>query len=415
VTIIDYWRILWRGRAVILAGVAIAMVIGLLVVSSQQKVYTARATMLAPREGAPHGLSGSLGALLGADRRDGGGGFMPALIDSGPSFSTTQDMFMAILQSRTSRAEVSAELVKKHGPEAPGKIVAVDVNLFQKGLVTIAVESTDPGLAAEAANLYPGVLDRVLERMADAAVRRQGKFYADQLQHAAKEVAAAEEAVLNFSAENRVVPIDTATRAAVDPTAQLRGHIMALELQREVQRMRMTDQHPQMRDLEKQISELKKQYSKNLFGAPMDLPGEAPGQRRKEFFVSTEKTTPVQFAYLKLYRNLKIQEAFHTGALQGIEQLKYGDGRQVRAEPLDPALPPGAHTRPRVLFTVLAATVGGLIISIIMVSMREYAWQLRVEERRIRARRAPSEHHETLPGDVLLEGEPFTAAGRSRQ
>ena len=34
--------------------------------------------------------------------------------------------------------------------------------------------------------------------------------------------------------------------------------------------MRYTPQHPAMRDIEKQIAELKRQYSKNLFGAPMD-------------------------------------------------------------------------------------------------------------------------------------------------
>jgi tyrosine-protein kinase Etk/Wzc len=331
-------------------------------------------------------------------------------------------MFAAILRSRTSRQEVVGELAKKYGADVGSKLVNVEVSLRDKGVVALIVESTDRALAAETANLYFQVLDRVIERLAEQATRRQETFYADQLQRAAREVATAEEAVLKFQAENRVVQVDAPARGAVDASAGLRGQIMALELQREVGRMRMTDQHPQMREMDKQIAELKKQYSKNLFGAPMELPGETPGQRRKEFFVSTEKMTPMQFAFLKLYRNLKIQEAFYTGALQGLEQLKYNDGaHNVRVEPLDPAVPPEVHTRPRILLTLFAAVVGGLIVSILVVYVIEYIRRLLAEERATRSRAARLDRRAdalgplTPPDDSLMQPDPFSVAGRSRQ
>ena len=405
----------------ILGVIASAVVIALVAVSFQSKVYAARSTVLAPKESAPQGLSASLGALLGGGGgRDGGGGMsLPSLFGSGPSVATNTDMFGAILRSRTSLSEVSAELAKKYGPDTGSKLLSVDVSTAEKGVIAVSVQSTDPVLAAEAANGFFQVLDRTLERLAEQGASRQEKFYTDQIQRAAREVASAEEAVVNFQAENRVIPVDGPTKAVVDPNANLRGAIMAVELQREVMRMRYTEQHPQMRELDKQIGELKKQYSKNLFGAPMDLPGETPAQRRKEFFVSTEKLTPVQFAYLRLYRNLKIQEAFYTGALQGLEQLKYGDAHPVRVEPLDPALPPGAPVRPRVVFTVAVAAVGGLLVAIVLVSMSEYIRRLRAEERAMRARATRVGQREApgprpAPDDVLLEEDPFSVAGRSR-
>ena len=172
--------------------------------------------------------------------------------------------------------------------------------------------------------------------------------------------------------------------AGVDPTAKagaetggtLRGVIMALEMQREVMRMRYTDQHPQMREIEKQITELKKQYSKNLFGQAMDLPPESPNAKgpRKEFFVSVERMTPTQFAYLKLFRNLKIQEAFYTGALQGLENMRYATEsvKPQGIEMLDPALVPSSHIKPNVKFIMLAAGVLALVAGIMGALVREY-------------------------------------------
>ena len=433
-TALRYWRLAWRSRYIILGTTLSALAIALVVTYFQARVYTAQASILAPKETAAQSGIGALASLLGGGggSRDGGSS-LPAFLGGGPTLSTNQDMFVAVLKSRTSRKEVIAELAKKYGADVGAKILAVDVTVRDKGVIHIAVDSTHPVLAAEAANVYFEVLDRTLDRLAQQATQRLEERYADQLQRSAKEVAEAEAAVLKFQAENRVAPIaasgrtggeSSASPAPVDPNASLRGTIMSLELQREVLRMRMTDQHPQMRELDKQIAELKKQYSKNLFGAPMELPGESPGQQRKEFFVSTEKLTPVQFAYLKLYRTLKIQEAFYTGALQGLEQLRYNEGvNRVRVDPLDPATPPNLPVRPRVLLTLLVAAAGGLLIPIVVIDAIEYFRRVRTEESDldlapravIRDRRPERLPSLTPPDDVLMPPDPFTVAGRGRQ
>jgi uncharacterized protein involved in exopolysaccharide biosynthesis len=433
VTALRYWRLAWRARYILLGTTLSAVAIALVVTYFQARVYTAQASILAPKETTPQGGIGVLTALLGGGgggSRDGGSS-LPAFLGGGPTLSTNQDMFVAVLKSRTSRKEVIAELGKKYGADAGAKILGVDISIRDKGVIALSVDSTHPVLAAEAANVYFEVLDRTLDRLAQQATQRLEERYADQLQRSAKEVAEAEAAVLKFQAENRVAPIaasgrtggeSTSAPAAVDPNANLRGTIMSLELQREVLRMRMTDQHPQMRELDKQIAELKKQYSKNLFGAPMELPGDTPGQRRKEFFVSTEKLTPVQFAYLKLYRTLKIQEAFYTGALQGLEQLRYNEGvNRVRVDPLDPATPPHVPVRPRILLTLLLAAAGGLLIPIVVIDAIEYFRRVRTEESdlapraMVRDRRPERLASLTPPDDVLMPPDPFTIAGRGRQ
>jgi hypothetical protein len=134
-----------------------------------------------------------------------------------------------------------------------------------------------------------------------------------------------------------------------------------------------------MREIEKQIAELKKQYSQNLFGQAMDLPPDSPGGKgRKEYFVSTERMTPIQFAYLKLVRNLKIQEAFYTGALQGLENMRYAteSGRPQGIEILDPAVTPTHHVSPNIPLIVFAAAVGALVVGMVGALVRETLVQM---------------------------------------
>ena len=395
-TVLDYWRVVWNARLWIVALVIVAGAAGLGFARMQPRVYTSKATILTPKDAAPQALTSSLGALLGGGggREGGGGGISIGAITGGaPSVSPNLDMFMALLRSRTLRLEVIEDARKTMGSDVGAKILSVTPDSRDKGVVSLTVEATDPNVAAQIANLYFAQLDRMIERYGDQATHRQKVFYADQLQRAAREVSTAEEALLKFQATNHIIPMDGPTKGAVDATANLRGHIMGLEMQREVMRLKLTDQHPEMRELDKRIAELKKGYSKNLFGAPMDLPSENTGGRgtRKEFFVSTEKMTPVQFAYMKLYRNLKIQEAFYTGALQGLEQIKYTDtNSSPRVEMLDPALPPGGPSRPNVKGIVQAAAVGGLLIGIVGAFLVEYFKRVRQEDRRrSRATRVP--------------------------
>ena len=393
VTVLDYWRVVWRARSWILAMTVLAAVVAIGIARSQPKIYTARVTILPPRESGPQSFSVPLGALgamfLGGSGggREGVGQAVPGISISVPSLSPNQDIFLALLNSRTMRQEVLAEAAKNLGPSVGSMVVSAQADTRDK-IIGVTVVATAPKLAADVANSYVAHLDRMLERYADQSARRQEQLYKGQLERAAKEVEAAEEALLKFQAEKRAIAVDAPTRGAVDAVAYLRGQIMALEMQREIQKMRFTDQHPQMRELEKQIAELKRQYSKTLFGEAMDLPPESPSAKvgRKEFFVPAEKMTPVQFSFLKLYRNLKIQEAFYTAALQGLQQIKYTDGFTFPSvEVLDPALPPSGPSGGGIWRKLAAAVGSALIAGIFLAFIMEYLHRVRAHERQVRS------------------------------
>ena len=408
-TILDYWRVVWRARWLILTLAVVSSIVAFGVGRLQPKVYTARATILPPRESAPQSLS--LGAMFmggAGGGREGGGFGLPGISLAVPSLSTNQDLFMALLRSRTMREEVLVEFVKSWGPSVGSMVDSVQPDTREKGVVGLIVEARDPKLAAELANYYFSHLDRMLERYADQATKRRESFYAAQLERAAKEVEAAEAAVLKFQSENRFLGLDTSTRREVDSVAMGRGAIMLLELQLETMRLQFTDQHPQILALKKQIDEMKRQYSSSLFGGAMDLPPESPTAKgtRKEFFVPAAKMTPVQFAFLKLYRNLKIQEAFYTASLQGLQQIKYEEGSVPGVEVLDPAVPPSGPSRPNIRFITGSAALSALIAGILLAFILEYLTRVREQERQqapvpARSRRSVERSElTTAPGGV---------------
>lgn len=413
-TILDYSRVVWRARVWILCLVVGAALVALVAGRFQPKVYRVRATVLTPKESGIPATAMSLGALIGGLGGQGaggsGGGFslLPGLASSVSGLATNEDMFLALLRSRTLQEEVLGEFSKTWGSSVGSLLVSVEPSTKEKGVIAVVVEAKDPKLAADLANAYFERLEVRIERNAARSRKREEGFYASQLEQSAKEVAAAEEALLKFQAANRLlINLDPTTKANVETGASLRGTIMALEMQREVMRMRVTEQHPQMRELQKQIAELKRQYSQNLFGAAMDLPPESPSAKgpRQEFFVAAARMTPVQFAFLRLFRNLKIQEAFYVAAFQGLEQLKYQQGvLPMSVEVVDPARPPSAPVRPNVPLIVVVAAASALVVGFLLAFVLAYLARLRSEERGRReslsaARQKRAEDGQGAPGE----------------
>jgi uncharacterized protein involved in exopolysaccharide biosynthesis len=390
-TFLDHWRVVWAARWVIITMTVFSAALGFAVARLMPKLYIARATVLPPKESggasASMSLTNMVTSMLGGGR-DGGGFNLPGLSMSAASVTTNQDVFVAVLGSRTMREEVLAHFAKTD-PRVASKVGAIRplIDAREKGIISLSVEATEGPLASDLANYYFEALDKLLERYAEQAIRRQEAVFSAQLERAAREVEAAEKKLLDFQTEKRILAVGGArSETGTSTAAALRANIQTLELQREVNRMKYTDQHPIMRELDKQISELKRQYSKNLFGTAMELPPEEAGIKgfRREFFVSAERMTPVQFAFLKLARNLQIQEGFYTAAIQGLQQIKYGEGASYgRVVVLDPAIPPGAPAKPNVMLVVAGATGGVFIAAVILVFFLEYLRRVRALERRL--------------------------------
>lgn len=291
------------------------------------------------------------------------------------SSSPNKDTYVALLNSRTMKDEVIEHFKKTWGANVESQLGEVKINTLDKAVISVSVESRDPKLASEVANFYFEHLSALLARRVKRTGDLQLGYYDKQRERTAKDFKQAQDALIEFQEKNRYIGLDAATKGTIAAGAAQAGGVMAMEMERTLKRMYLTDQHPEMIALDRRIYESKKLLSHQLYGEPQPLPPESPGSpARKEYFVATANMTPLQFRLADVYRNLKFREAIANYVIQNIESLKYSSENPsaIYVDWLDPAIPPRAPSKPNIFSNVVAAAVAGLVIGIFISFLLEY-------------------------------------------
>jgi len=387
VNLLDYCRVVWKRR-----GLITALCIGSILISAAYtfwvpKVYRAMATILSPVE---IGL-GSLMSLSteGAGGRERGANLLGSLVSGGilsvKPQTPTRDTYIAILRSRTIREEVIEYFKKSWGSSVDSLIQETEVTSSKGEMISVTVVAQDPKLSAEVANYYFESLSSLLARRAKATAMVQKGYYDRQFDRTRQELKKAQDSLIKFQEKNRYIVLDSATKNAIAIGAIQAGSVMALEMERNLMRRYLTDQHPQMIALNQRIYESKKLVSHRLYGEPQVLPPETPGAPpRKEFFVASTKMTPLQFKLMKVYRDLQFRQSIENSIHQNIESLKQTieNPPAVFIDWLDRAIPPGGPFKPDIRYNVAAAGIGSLIFGIFLALFLEYIERIRTLEQR---------------------------------
>lgn len=403
VGLLDYWRAVWSRRWLIVALCATAMLVGFLYSIRLPKIYVATASVLAPKEdfgGNRIGPGGNFGGLVGGGGSGvgggGGAGSNPfsllggAAQSLGISFappSPNLNMSLALLKSRTMREQVIDHFKRTWGPRVESMIGPMKVEAGKEETIVLSIESQDPKLSAEVANFYFEQLQKVMAQRSRDRQAHEHQYYLGQIDEARRGYKAAQEEMMAFQEKNRTLAIDAGTRGAIDAAARGGGSVMALEIQRELKRMYLTDQHPEMIALSRQIYEMKKLMSHQLYGEAQPLPPEKPGAPpRKEFFVASTKMTPLYFKMVEFYRDFKTKEALYNFLAQNVETYKYTKNPKMPpVDWLDPAIPPGGPSGPNIRYNVMAAGIGSLVIGVFLALFLEYLERVKGVERMARA------------------------------
>lgn len=398
---LEYAVFIWRRGWLILGLCALAMLVSYLYSIRIPKTYVAVATVLAPKEelggaaGAAGGLTGLLtggGGGLGQESGRGGGAagmlgqlgssIMPFFNSPTPNLNTS----LALLRSRTLREQVVAHFKRTWGPEVESLIGGVRLEA-KDDVIVLTADGRDPKLTAEVANFYFEQLQLMIADRQDRRREREYQFYLSRVEQARRDYKAAQQDLVAFQEQNRTLTIDAGTRSAIEAGAQAGGSVMALEIERELKRMSVTDQHPEMIALNKRIYELKRLMSHSLYGEALPLPPEKPGAPpRKEFFVAATKMTPLHFKMVEFYRDFRLKEAFYNFLSQNVESYKLNNRMPAPVDWLDPALPPGGPSGPRVMYNVGAAGIGALVVGIMLALFLEYVERVRRERRAVAVR-----------------------------
>jgi tyrosine-protein kinase Etk/Wzc len=380
ISLLDYWRVV-RRRAWLIVGLCVIAVLLSLGYSLQlPKIYESTATILASPEG-PRGGLGLASALAASGVMQSVGGL--AL----PSLTPQRDMLLGLLKSRTMAGSVVQQFnlqelyeAKFEGDAIRRLQAATTVSLSKEGIISIKAEAIDPQLAADLANFYMDSLDRMVTRLEITQASKERAFISERMVQTQRELRQAEEALLKFQESHRAIALQEQARGAVEVTAQLRGEIMASEVQLGVMRNFATDANPEVVKLKRRIEEMKRHLGQMQYGTGWTLPpenhnpgGARSGESRQEIHVPVAQIPELGLELARLTRDVKVQETVYTLLTQQLEQAKIAEARDMpMVRVLDTAIPADRKAKPKIKLNMAIAGITSLFLGIFLAFFLEY-------------------------------------------
>jgi tyrosine-protein kinase Etk/Wzc len=242
-------------------------------------------------------------------------------------------------------------------------------------MISVKVEETDPQLAAAIANFYVAHLDQMITRFATTEASKQRLFIADRLTETERELRGAEEALRQFQETNKVIALQEQARGAVETAAQLKGEIMASEVQLEVMRKFATDANPEVVKLKQRIEEMKRHLSGMQYGKGWVLPAENrnPAEPRNEIYIPFAQVPELGIELARVMRDVKVQETVYSLLTQQLEQAKIAEARDMpTVQALDKAVPADRKSKPKIRFNMAIAGITSLFVGILFAFFLEY-------------------------------------------
>jgi len=350
--ITDYLIPLYRDKFRILRLAILAAIVFYGVSYLLPKYYEARTTLL-PVSEASSGLN--LGAL------------QPVLPFLGlPQVENRSQILVEILRSRTVKERILERfrLKERWGIESTEKALRrlaaqTSTVLTREGMIILTFEARDPELAASVARAYVEELDRI-NREKNASQARSARLYIEeQLRRTEKELKEAAQRLAKFRMEHKTIDLSEQLKAAINQAAELKGQIIAKQVQLGVLQKTMKPDNPKLRELRSEIAELERQYRMLQYGDGQPL------VNREEFYIAFDEAPEVALQLAELMREVKIKETVFELLNQQYYQARIEEAKNTPTiQVLDEARVPERKSRPRRLLIAVTGFVLGIVIGV---------------------------------------------------
>lgn len=305
------------------------------------------------------------------------------------------DSLTSILVSRTMAEAVVEELnlmqyfgVGSLRAAASAVRGELDVRTTKYKSLEIVILDQDPQMAAQIANTYAKMLDKMNKDLTITATKRVRHYIEGRLAEKAKALAEAENVVKKFQDENRVRMATEGGEGAQNDLQMISGmasQILGLEVELAGLKEFAQPNHPMVIQMEAQIREMRRQVDRLeregvRGGSGQDRKRLVP--LSKKLMPSFEETTSLNFEMQALVRRLKVEEMIHSSLVGMLESAKLAEARDLpTVQVLDSALPPEGPIKPNMLYNLMAAGGLSLVFAILLVIFLDYLDRLRAEER----------------------------------
>jgi uncharacterized protein involved in exopolysaccharide biosynthesis len=375
--------LLWKHRRVLARVTAIALVLSLVVAFVIPKRYKAVARIMPPDQqgsgamllaalaghsgGAGAGALGGLGSLASLFAGHPSTALYESLLESSTVAGHLMDRFHLQQIYHTRYRFTTAKHLARLTTVTDDK---------KSGVITLAVQDTDPVRARDLAQAYLDELNNLLTRTSTSSAHRERMFIESRLHSAEAGLEQAQLALSEFASKNSAIDIKEQTRGLVDAGARLQGELLVERSGLQSLRQIYGDGNVRVRETEARIAALQQDLQKMAgSSAPLASPEAgvdhaAPDAEEKgELYPPLRQIPRLAVPYADLYRRVRVQETVFELLTQQYEIARIEEAKDVPVVTVidPPGVPERKSFPPRLLLALLLtffsfATASALIL-----------------------------------------------------
>jgi capsule polysaccharide export protein KpsE/RkpR len=362
--------LLWQYRRTLARVTVIAMVASLGIAFVIPKQYKSAASIMPPDQQGSGAML--LTALAG---RSGGLGSLSSLAGGLLGTHTNTALYESLLESGTigGRLIDRFDLQKVYHSRyrfTTAKHLARMTKITddkKSGVITIAVEDTDPVRARDLTQAYLDELNNLLTRTSASSARQERIFIEGRLHSVSADLEQAQLALSEFSSKNSTIDLKEQTRGLVDAGARVQGELLVEQSGLQSLRQIYGDGNVRVRETEARIASLRQDLQKMAgTSAPLATTVEAVGpaatgtedkdaKDNGALYPSLRQVPRLAVPYADLYRRVRVEETVFELLTQQFEMARIEEAKDIPVVSVidAPGIPERKFFPPRLLLTLL--------------------------------------------------------------
>lgn len=379
---IDYLYVLVKWRKMIIINFLVVSVIAVIISLIIPKWYKSTITIMPPAE-----QTTSLGGLSTIMNKLPVGNLGMGNI---LGFSEQTSRFIAMLESRTIMESViyKFNLIERYKQKDIEETIEelknhVTVEVEEEGTISVGVEAGTPYVSSKnsdddarlcarnMANFFIEELDRINKKLKTSQAHNKRLFIEKRYKQNLKDLKASEDSLKIFQQKYGVIALPEQTEATIAAVSELKAQIITKEVELDALKEYLGGSHSETKQVKSTLDALNKKYTELKKGnSGNDLNQTI---KKQELFITLQNLPELGMRYLRLYREVKIQQNIQEFLLPVYEEAKIEEARDTpTVQVLDKAAIPIKKYRPQRALMVLFWGFCSLLLSIIVVFIIEH-------------------------------------------
>ena len=225
------------------------------------------------------------------------------------------------------------------------------------GTVTISTTCRDPKMAAGMANFYAQELDRRNQELKSQKATFEKTFIAGRLEDSRHRMEILEDSMRSFQQRTGILDVEEQVKATIQTAAELEVLRLEAELELTLAREMMPADNPLVVELQRKVEGVRMQMRRLVDHHQQDA--------EDKLILSLNDVSTYGVTYLKLIRDITVQEFLYQFLVQQFEQARIAEVRRTPTmQAIDRAITPTKRSWPKRGIMVVAAAAAAFIFAV---------------------------------------------------